>query len=482
MSTPRFSIAILSVILALSFVLPANGAERSADLPNFIIFFTDDQGYSDIGCFGAVGFKTPHLDQLAAEGRKFTQFYVPANVCSASRAALMTGSYPARVSINGVLTPTRGENPGPGKTGLHLNEITIATLLKQKGYATCIVGKWHLGCDVTFLPTRHGFDEYFGLPYSNDMGSIDARGNLKEPASPPLPLFDGEKVIETEPDQRFLTRRYTERAVDFIKRNKDKPFFLYVPHTMPHTPLHPHPDFVGTSEHGKYGDVIQELDWSVGEVVKALKENGLDKKTMIAYTSDNGPWLPRGIDGGHAEPLRSGKGSRYEGGQRVPCIMWWPGQIKPGTTGVETLSTIDLFPTIAGLVGLPVPNDRVIDGIDAWDYISGKTNTSPRKVFFFGDKVIMEGKWKLFAPGNYFETVQRDRFPTPPVGWNNGQIQRGGIMFEKARLYNLETDIGEENDVSAEHPEVVARLMKLLDEITSDIRQNKRPLGRVAGN
>ena len=438
--------------------------------PNIVLFFTDDQGYSDIGCFGAVGFETPHLDKLAMEGRRFTNFYTPISVCSASRTALMTGCYPQRVSMPGVLFPTSGnpvtgEKPGPGKEGLHVNEITLANILKDRGYATCIVGKWHLGDAPPFLPTRRGFDEYLGIPYSNDMGHRDARMQFRPNSNyPPLPFYDGDKIIETEPDQRFLTRRYTERAVDFIERNKDKPFFLYIPHTMPHVPLAVHPDFAGKSEHGLYGDVMQELDWSVGEVVRTLKENGLDEKTMIVYTADNGPWQHQGEHGGHAEPLRDGKTTQYEGGHRVPCIMYWKGHINPGTVASEMLSTMDLMPTFAKLAGTTMPQDRKTDGIEAWDYISGATDVSPRKTFVFGDRIIRHGKWKLFLPGQYGESVQRDRFHSDEE-WQAAMQELNSVNYESSRLYDLNTDVGESEDVSNRHPEIVADFYRTLNQI-----------------
>ena len=469
------------VLLTSAMVSNSHAAERP-ERPNIVLFFVDDQGYSDIGCFGAVGFQTPHLDKLAEGGRRFTSFYVPISVCTPSRAALLTGCYPHRIlrgfNPTSVFFPTRGENPGPGKEGLHLNEITLANILKERGYATSIIGKWHLGDAPPFLPTKRGFDEYFGIPYSNDMGHRDQRMELRPNSnSPPTPLYDGDVIIETEPDQRFLTRRYTERAVDFIQRNKDKPFFLYVPHTMPHTPLAVHPDFAGRSECGLYGDVIQELDWSVGEVVRTLREHGLEEKTMIIYTSDNGPWLQMGDHGGHAEPLRSGKGTKYEGGHRVPCIMYWKGQIKPGTVASEMLSTLDLMPTFAKLAGTTMPQDRKTDGIEAWDYISGATDISPRKTFVFGDRMIRHGKWKLFLPGPYFETVHRDKFNSESE-WRAAMQTLASARYDFPRLYDLEADIGESQDISEQHPEIVAELRQLLADFVQEMATEARPVGR----
>ena len=446
----------------------AMGQADTSERPNIVIIFTDDQGYADLGVYGAKGFTTPNIDQLAREGRRFTNFYVGASVCSPSRASLMTGCYPQRVGIDGfVFFPTRGQNAGPGPNGLHPNEITIAEMLKEQGYTTACVGKWHLGDAKPFLPTQQGFDEYFGLPYSNDMwNGPEGKANPNNPY-PPLPLYDGDKIIETEPNQRFLTHRYTERAVDFIQRNREKPFFLYLPHSMPHIPLHVHPDFEGRSEQGLYGDVIQEIDWSVGQVLKALKDCGIEEKTLVIFSTDNGPWLTMGKRGGQAVPLRDGKQTKYDGGHRVPCVMRYPGKIKPGTTGNEMISSIDLFPTLAKISGGKVPNDRSIDGIEAWDYFSGKSETSPRDTYFYNKNVVRHGKWKLFLPGDYVEL-------------NPEKLNNRPVKYENVRLYNLDTDIAETTDVSADHPETVAALKKLLADYVEDLDKNSRPLGLSA--
>jgi arylsulfatase len=335
-------------------------------------------------------------------------------------------------------------------------------MFKTKGYATCHVGKWHLGDAKPFLPTKRGFDEYFGLPYSNDMRN-NPNGQGKQ-AFPPLPLYDGEKVIETDPDQRFLTHRYTERSVDFIKRNKEKPFFLYHANSMPHIPLHVHPDFEGKSEHGLYGDVIQELDWGVGEIMKTLKECGIDDNTLVIFSSDNGPWLIMGENGGHAQPLRDGKGSKYEGGHRVTCAMRWPKEMKAGSVGSDLLGSIDLFPTFAAWIGAKTPQDRVIDGIDCGDYILGKADKSPREYFYYNDRVICDKVWKYFDAGEYAE-YQED------TGKNKM------IKYDNYRLYNIKTDISESKDVAAENPEVVKRLKTTLDGMAEEIKKNSRPLG-----
>src|ERR1043165_2871099 len=304
-------------------VLGLGIAARAADLPNVVIIFTDDQGYGDVGCYGSK-IKTPNLDRMAAEGVRFTNFYVPQAVCSASRAALLTGCYSKRVSVQGAYPPK-------AKEALNKNEITLADILNKQGYATAIYGKWHLGEHPDYLPTKRGFDEYFGLPYSNDMWPPNGA------KYPPLPLYENDKVVQTQPDQTQLTTWYTEHAVKFIERNKDRPFFLYVPHSMPHVPLHVSEKIKGNSGIGVYADVIMELDWSVGEILAALKKNRIDEKTLVVFSCDNGPWLIYGDHAGSAGNFREGKGTAFEGGVREPCIVRWPGKIPPGTVRNEEI-------------------------------------------------------------------------------------------------------------------------------------------------
>ncbi|MCP4450806.1 MAG: sulfatase, partial [Planctomycetes bacterium] len=336
-------------------------AERSGP-PNVVVIFIDDMGYADIGPFGAKGYDTPHLDRMAAEGRKFTDFVVSTAVCSASRAALMTGCYHRRVGIAGAL--------GPGaKHGINANEMTLAELCKQKGYATAVYGKWHLGHHPKFLPLQHGFDEYFGLPYSNDMWPYHpgvAHLSMEERVKrwPHLPLIEGDKVINAQvsgEDQEQLTTQYTERAVSFIQRNADRPFFLYVPHSMVHVPLYVSDKFKGKSEQGLFGDVVMEVDWSVGQILKEIRAQDLSDNTLVIFTADNGPWLSYGDHAGSAAPLREGKGTEFEGGIREPTIMWWPGKIAPGTACNELASTIDVLPTVAALIDAELPEHK-IDG------------------------------------------------------------------------------------------------------------------------
>src|ERR1051325_5560012 len=364
----------LAVILV-GLYLPAKMAAANR-LPNIVIIFTDDQGYADVGVFGAKGFQTPNLDRLAKEGCKFTNFHVAQPVCSASRTALLTGCYPNRLGIHGALGPL-------AKHGINDNEMTLAELLKQKGYATGMAGKWHLGRPTQFLPVHHGFDEYFGLPYSNDMWP--RHPEAKKGTYPPLPLIEGDQVLKLgldHQDQQQLTTQYTERAVKFIERNHDRPFFFYLAHSMPHVPLHVSDKFKGKSKQGLYGDVIMEIDWSAGEVMKALKKHKVEDTTWVIFTSDNGPWLSYGNHAGSAGPLREGKGTCWEGGTREPCIMRWPGKIPKGATNDRMLMTIDLFPTIAKLVGAELPKHR-IDGLDVWPLLAGEKGAkNPHDAYF----------------------------------------------------------------------------------------------------
>jgi len=458
--------------LAMSHSLNCSKRSDRDTLPNFVVIFTDDQGYADVGCFGAEGFETPHLDRMAAEGIRFTDFYVAQAVCSASRAALLTGCYPNRIGILYALGPK-------SKHGIHENEMTIAEFLKQRGYATAIYGKWHLGHHPQFLPTRHGFDDYFGLPYSNDMWP-------KHPELPKnypdLPLIEGEKIIAYNPDQSKLTTWYTERALKFIEQNTDRPFLLYVPHSMPHVPLFVSDKFKGKSKQGMYGDVIMEIDWSVGQILSTLQRLGLDERTFIIFTSDNGPWLSYGDHAGSAKPLREGKATVWDGGVRVPCIMRWPGKIPNNAVCQQPAMTIDLLPTIAGLVGAELPQHN-IDGLDIWPLISGAPGAkSPHEAlyFYWGNQLqaIRSDRWKLHFPHDY-RTLEGKAGGT------------GGIPVEYSKtktelaLFDLENDIGEQHDVSAEHPDVVERLLALAEKIREDLGDteregnNQRPAGQI---
>ena len=455
------------------------GAKRK---PNIVIIFTDDQGYADVGCFGAKGFKTPNLDRMANDGMRFTNFYVSQAVCSASRASLLTGCYSNRVSIYGALMPW-------AKEGLNPQEETIADILKRQGYATGIFGKWHLGHHKEFLPLQQGFDEYLGLPYSNDMWPVDFDGT---PATkghkakyPPLPLIDGnEKVAEirTLADQNTLTGRYTQRAVKFIEKNKNRPFFLYVPHSMPHIPLGVSDKFRGKSEQGMYGDVMMEIDFSVGRILKALKKYALGDDTLVIFTSDNGPWLNFGNHAGSAGPLREGKGTMWEGGARVPCIMRWPGHIPAGTVCDKIAATIDLLPTIAAITEAKPPKKK-IDGVNIQALLEGQKDANPRDhyYYYYGDELrcVRQGRWKLHFPHEYrsYEGVEpgRDGF--------RGPYAKGTTELA---LYDLENDIGERNNVAEKHPQIVQRLralaQKIRQELGDSLTEHKgkeiRPAGR----
>ena len=450
-------IAALLIGLACSF---AQGAER---LPNFVIIFTDDQGYQDIGCFGSPLIATPHLDQMAAEGTRFTSFYSANSVCSPSRAALLTGCYPTRVGIPGVLFPRH-------TVGLNPDEITIAELLKEKGYATACFGKWHLGHKPKFLPTRQGFDTYFGIPYSNDM-TIDPEAEFandavlreemtiervrsEKPKKNWVPLMQDEKVVEYPADQTTLTKRYTDLAVRFIVDNKEKPFFLYLPHTMPHIPLFASDEFKGKSKRGLYGDTLEEIDASTGRILETLKTQGIDDNTLVIYTSDNGPWKLNKGRGGSAHPLRGYKFSTYEGGMRVPCIMRWPGQIPAGQTCSEIASTIDLLPTFAELTGIQPPADRIIDGKSISTLIRNpQTSKSPHSAYFYCKgqnlQAVRRGKWKL------------------------------RIEKKVTQLFDLEADISESKNIAEQNPQLVDELSLLLKSYQQQIKENARPAGSL---
>ena len=451
-------------------------APRAARLPNIVVVFCDDLGWGDLGCQGAQGIRTPHLDRMAREGTRFTRFYVAQAVCSASRTALLTGCYPNRVGIHGALGPKQ-------PIGLHPDETTLAEVLKGRGYATAIVGKWHLGRPAPLLPTRQGFDEYLGLPYSNDMWP--SHPTAPRNTYPPLPLMDGERVIEEMPDQSRLTRRYTDRAVDFIRRNASRPFFLYLAHSMPHVPLFAGKDFKGRSRRGTFGDVIEEIDASVGAVLGELRRQGIDQETLVVFTSDNGPWLSYGNHAGSAGPFREGKGTSFEGGIRVPCIVRWPGRIPAGRVTDDPWMTIDVLPTVAGLVGAPL-HGRKIDGRDVWPLIEGRAGASnPHPAYFIYYNVgelqaVIAGRWKLFLP-------HRSQTLGGRSGGTNGVPASYRPMRVGLELYDLGSDPGESRDVSGANPGVVREMLRhaeaargdLGDALTGRVGVGTRPVGRA---
>ena len=454
---PMFYPLLRAILLAFA-LLGTNSQSIAADKPNIIVIFTDDQGYNDLGCFGSPNINTPNIDNLAKEGMRLTSFYSGSSVCTPSRAALLTGCYPERVGNLPVLFPNSDR-------GLSHDETTIAELLKTQGYATACFGKWHLGHHAQFLPTNHGFDEYFGVPYSNDMG-IDPSMKLAEAAvfregktreaflagkDKLPPLMRGTEVIEWPADQTQLSQRYTAEAKRFIRTNKDRPFFIYLPHTMPHIPLYVSDRFRGRSEAGLYGDTLEEIDWSVGEIVKTLKEQGIDDNTLIVYTSDNGPWNLKGNDtdkvkgnmnrriGGSAFPLKGHKFSKWEGGLRVPCVVRWPSKISAGSESDEIVASIDLLPTFAELSGAELPSQK-IDGVSAADLLMGKSDTSNRQTYFYRNAAVRKGDWK----------------------------------FVENKLFNLKTDIGESENLADNHPEKLAELKQLLVDHQAEIKSEGR--------
>jgi arylsulfatase len=457
----------------LRYILPALFAAVAAPVPsvsrpaprkpNIVIVFTDDQGYADIGKFGAEGFTTPNIDRMADEGAVFRNFHSAQPVCSASRCALLTGCYPNRVGIHGALGPH-------SKIGISDDETTLAQLLKGQGYATGMLGKWHLGDSPKFLPLQHGFDSWFGIPLSVDywpdhpnlIKNFPPRIAEIKREYPNLPIYDNNSIFRKEmsiDDLNHLTTWYTERAVKFIHENRDHPFFLYVAHSMPHVPLGVSDKFRGKTKRGLYGDVIEEIDWSVGQILSEIKADGIDQDTFVIFTSDNGPWLCYGNHAGSAKPLREGKGTNWEGGTREPCVMRWPGKIPAGTDTWDMLMTIDLFPTIAHLVGAPLPAHK-IDGLDVWPVISRQRGAkNPHEAYWFYYEVNQlqavttpDGKWKLQLPHTYVTLAGR------PGGRDGVPAPYSTRKVEHEELYDLVHDIGETTDVSADHPDIVARL------------------------
>lgn len=439
--------AVLAVLLAFCNL----GFAADPSKPNFVIILADDLGYGDLGCYGHPTIKSPNLDRMALEGEKFTNAYVCECVCTPSRTGLLTGRLPIR---SGMCSSTRRVLFNNSIGGLPQTEITIAKALKRIGYATACVGKWHLGHLPEYLPGKHGFDSYFGIPYSNDMNNVSGKG-LEALFNPKVeyfnpPLMREDKIIEQPADQNTLTRRYTEESVAFIKKNKDKPFFLYFPHTFPHVPLFASDDFRGKSKRGIYGDAVEELDWSVGQVLKTLQDEKLDKNTLVIFTSDNGPWLLRDLHGGSAGLLRDGKGSTFEGGMREPFIAWWPGKVPAGKTVHDIVSTLDLLPTIITLAGGKPPADRELDGADISPVLFG-TGKSRRDMMYFYRGVelyaLRKGKFKA-----HFITEEA-------YGKNTNRTEHNPPL-----LFNLDEDPSEKFDVSKSHPEVIKEIQKLADE------------------
>jgi len=455
--------------LCLSLIVALLPALLHAAPPNVVLILADDLGYGDVGCFNARTCKTPNLDKLASEGTRFTDFYVAQAVCTASRAALMTGCYPNRVGLAGALNHT-------SKNGINADEFLLPEVFKQAGYATAAYGKWHLGTAIEFNPLRHGFDEFFGIPYSNDNSKYHPTMATE---MPPLPLYEGEKIIEHDADQAFFTQRITDHAVSFIERNKAKPFFLYVPHVMPHVPIFASPEFKGKSGAGLYADVVAELDLSIGKVLKSLNDNGVANNTLVIFFSDNGPFLSYGNHAGSSGPLREGKLTSFDGGMRVPCIMRWPGKIAADSRQREPIMATDLLPTLAKLLGVPL-SKHPIDGVDVMDVLTmqrGAASPHQALAFYAGDELqaIRSGPWKLHFAHQYL-TVDgppgKDGKPAnhanmKPAGMDKSGIEgiasRHGyrVAKEPLALYDLRLDEGEKRNVAAKHPDVVERLTKL---------------------
>ena len=447
--------ALLALVLV-ALVLIGSAAEAK---PNFVIIFTDDQGYGDLGCFGSTKIKTPNLDRMSDEGRKFTDFLVASPVCTPSRAALLTGSYPKRIGMHQhVLFPgaTKGLNP---------SEHTIADHLKGQGYATACFGKWHLGDNPETLPRKNGFDTYFGIPYSNDMNHPDNKGKTRmtsdelwEDQSSTLtqwntPLIKDETIVELPVDQRTITRRYTDHAIEFITEHKDAPFFVYLPHSMPHIPLYVPEDAYDPDPQNAYTCVIEHIDAEVGRLMDTIRDLDLSENTYVIFTSDNGPWLRFKNHGGSAGPLRAGKGTTFEGGQRVPCIMWAPGRIPAGTECDTLATTLDILPTIAALTGKPLPTDRKIDGLDVTALLHDTAQKSPREEFLHYSsrgalEGIRQGNWKLLVKSK------------------NQKVE--------TLLFDLSTDLGEKTNLAKKHPDKVKSLTARMQELDAEIEAHKR--------
>jgi arylsulfatase A-like enzyme len=456
----RISGLAIVALLPLAVTLSVDAAEK----PNFVVVFCDDLGYGDLGCFGHPTIRTPHLDRMAAEGQKWTNFYVGASVCTPSRAALITGRLPIR---NGMMSAKRRVLFPNSKGGLPRSEVTIAECLKSAGYATAAVGKWHLGHLPPFLPTAHGFDTYWGIPYSNDMdwqpGFPGYREKAREDANyvAPIeqfnvPIIHDTKIVERPANQHTLTRRYTEKAIEFIKDHRDEPFFVYLAHNLPHIPLYAGENHLGKSRRGLFGDVIEEIDAGVGMILSTLEQLDLADNTLVVFTSDNGPWLPFHTHGGSAGLLREGKGTTFEGGMREPTLFWWPGAVKPGVQ-MQMGATMDLLPTFCKLAGAKTPTDRTLDGYDLSPLLLGRTDNSPRdRVFYWREEklyAVRVGPWKahFITHGCYGMGAPRQEHETP-------------------ELYHLEHDPSEKYNVADRHPDVIERLKAIAEEHRQSIK------------
>jgi arylsulfatase len=465
-------------VACLALIAPATPTAQAAQPerrpPNIIFILADDQGYQDLGCYGSPLIETPNIDRMAAEGMRFTDFYAASPLCTPSRAAFLTGCYPMRVSMDDF--PIGPDQPNAKSShvlypnsplGLNPEEFNVAKLLKSAGYSAHIVGKWHLGDRTAFLPLHQGFDSYFGLPNVNDQK--------------PLCFVRGDQRLDPPVDLAQVTQIYTREAIQVIRENRDHPFFLYLPHTMPHFPIAASPEFVGKSKGGLYGDVVQELDWSVGQIFATLKELHLDDNTIVVYTSDNGPWLQKEESGGNAVPYRGGKGTTYEGGMRVPCIVWWPGHVPAGSVCHGLVAMMDFLPTFAAITHATaaIPSDRPIDGVDISSVLADPNASSPRTdLLYYGDEnrlnAVRSGKWKL----KFATTLQEE---THYGKWENPQTKI------PAQLYNLELDPAEQKSLLKDHPDVAKKLRAIADRAREDlgdarehiVGKSVRPIGHV---
>ena len=449
MATSKLLYFIKTISLALFATLMLSSAKNKSEQPNFIFIYADDLGYGDLGCYGNPTIKTPNLDLMASKGVKFTQFYVASPVCTPSRAALMTGCYPKRVGLHkGVLFPA-------STTGLNPKEITIADMLKKKGYHTACVGKWHLGHQAEFLPVSNGFDHFFGMPFSNDMSKKEQLKYGRKNYKYQLPVMSGKDTLELDPDQTQICKRLTKDAVSFIKKNKKNPFFLYMAHPMPHIPVYASEDFQGKSVRGEYGDAVEEMDWSVGQIINTLKKLKLDKNTIVVFSSDNGPWLPFKTHGGSAGPLRNGKGTTWEGGMREPCIMWWPGKIPEGKVCTKVTSTMDILPTFATFANAKLPAGLKIDGTDISDLLLNpdKKLNEERPFFYYAKMGEIEG------------------------------VRLGAWKYKKNKgvdeLYNIEEDISEKYNLASENEDKVTELKKLMLDFDEKMDAEAREVGSI---
>lgn len=463
----RLAAAIAVFVIVVNTLGAQTSTQKPASRPNIIIIFADDLGWGDLGCYGHPSIRTPHLDRMAREGMRFTDFYSAAEVCTPSRAALMTGRYPIRNGMcHDKFRVLRNNSAG----GLPEGEVTLAMILRQLGYTTGCIGKWHLGHLAHYLPTNKGFDYYFGMPYSNDMKPApDApKGRAKffeeKLAYWQTPLIQGDKIIEEKPDQRQITRRYTEEALRFIEKNKHQPFFLYLPHTFPHVPLFASKEFRGKSAAGIYGDVIEELDWSVGRILDLLRKEGLAENTLVIFSSDNGPWLVFNQHGGSAGPFREGKGSTWEGGMRVPGIFWWPGRIPQGKTQHQVACTMDIFTTCIKLAGGKVPDERAIDGLDITPLLFDSGSVSRGPYFYYRGQTLYAlriGPWKIHY-------ITRSGY-----GTDAPQVHNPPLVF------HLPSDPGEKFNVAEQHPEVVAEAARAVEQHRATLKKVESQLVAV---